>query len=36
MSARKNDVYAKSDKKTPRYHTVLSNSKYHSSNLIDQ
>ena len=35
MPTRKGDVYAKKDKKTPRYHTILSNSKYNYGSILN-
>lgn len=36
MSARGDDAYAKSNKQTPRYYTILSNSKYYSGSILNQ
>ena len=35
MSARRDDAYAKGNKQTPRYYTVLSNSKYNSGSILN-
>lgn len=36
MSARGDDAYAKSNKQTPRYYSILSNSKYYSGSILNQ
>jgi len=35
MSTRKDDAYAKSNKQTPRYYSIFSNSKYHSGSILN-
>ena len=36
MSARREDAYEYSNKQTSRYHTILSNSKYNSSSILNK